>query len=91
MRTPDQVADEGLVGAEIVFGATPLGHVEAVLHEPTLTAGQPDDHVLWSEQAPGCFVPMECVVRRTPARVTIGVGTQALDDLPTHVDIGSAN
>jgi hypothetical protein len=90
MRTPDHVAGEDLVGAEIVFGATPLGHVEAVLRDPVSRRVR---RMITSYGANRrqVAVPMEWVVRRTQARVTIGVGTRSLDDLPTHVDVGYDN
>jgi hypothetical protein len=87
MRTPTPTEDEQFIGAEIVFGATSIGHVLGVVHDPVsqrvrrlITSYGPDGRRV--------AVPMEWVVRRTPSRVTLGVGTRSLDDLPDQRELG---
>ena len=76
MRT----TDDDLLGAEITFGGTRIGHVSGLLRDPIshrvrrlrTTYGAPPREVA---------VPIEWVVRRTPTRLTLGVGARSLDDL----------
>jgi hypothetical protein len=69
------------IGAELVFGTESIGHVLDVGYDPI-------SHRVWrliSTYGPHerrVAVPVEWVVRRTPTRVTLGVGTRSLDDLP---------
>jgi hypothetical protein len=75
-----QTPDEQLLGAEITFGATLLGHVEGLVRDPvshrvwrvTTSYGPNNRHVA---------VPMEWVTKRSAARLTLGVGARSLDDL----------
>lgn len=87
MRTPTPTEDEQFIGAEIVFGATSIGHVLGVAHDPVsqrvrrlITSYGPDGRRV--------AVPIEWVVRRTPSRVTLGVGTRSLDDLADQRELG---
>ena len=83
-RPPD---NEQFIGAEIVFGATSIGHVLGVVHDPVsrrvrrlITSYGPDGRRV--------AVPVEWVVGRTPTRVTLGVGTRSLDDLADQRQLG---
>ena len=72
--------DTDLLGAEVSFGATPLGRVLGVLRDPLSHRVR---HLVM-RYGPGqrrVAVPMEWVVRRGPGRVTLGVGTRSLDEL----------
>jgi hypothetical protein len=72
--------DEQLVGAEVLFGSMVLGHVEGIEHDPhshrvrrlIMSYGLPPRRV---------GVPMEWVVKRSPSRLVLGVGTRSLNDL----------
>ena len=72
--------DEELMGAEITFGNTVLGHVEGLVRDPV-------SHRVWrllTSYGPAerhVAVPIEWVVRRTPERVELAVGVRSLDDL----------
>jgi hypothetical protein len=81
MATTTQTADDSLIGAEVAFGATLLGHVLGVVRDPLsqrvrrlITAYGDDERRV--------AVPMEWVVRRTPNRLELAVGARSLDDLP---------
>ena len=87
MHTPTHTEDEKLIGAEIVFGATSIGHVLGIMRDPLsqrvrrlITSYGPDGRRV--------AVPMEWVVRRTPTRVTLAVGTRSLDDLADQRELG---
>jgi hypothetical protein len=74
--------DADLIGDEIVFGATSIGHVLDVSRDPLshrvrylITAYGPDGRRV--------AVPMEWVVRRSAGRVALAVGIRSLDDLAT--------
>jgi hypothetical protein len=87
MHTPTRTEDEKLIGAEIVFGATSIGQVLGVVRDPL---SQRVRRLITSYGPVGrrVAVPMEWVVRRTPARVTLGVGTRSLDDLADQREVG---
>jgi hypothetical protein len=72
--------DDQLMGAEIAFGSTLLGHVEGLVRDPV---SQRVWRLLTSYGPLGrhVAVPMEWVVKRTAARLTLGVGARSLDDL----------
>ena len=72
--------DAQLMGAEIIFGSTVLGHVEGLSHDPfshrvrrLITSYGPTGRRVG--------VPVEWVVRRSATRVVLGVGARSLDDL----------
>jgi len=75
---------EQLIGAEISFGTTLIGHVEGLVRDPLshrvrkliTTYGLPARRVA---------VPMEWVARRSTSRLVLGVGTRSLDDLADRV------
>ncbi len=78
-RTP---ANDGqnLLGAEIAFGQTLIGHVEGLARDPI-------SHRIrrlitsYGKSARRVGVPIDWVVNRTPTRLTLAVGTRSLDDL----------
>jgi hypothetical protein len=80
MKTSEADRDAQLMGAEIAFGSTVLGHVEGLVRDPL-------SNRVWrvlTSYGPGLrrvAVPMEWVVRRSPTRLDIGVGAASLDDL----------
>jgi hypothetical protein len=87
MHTSSRAADEDLIGAELVSGATSIGHILDVRRDPIsqrvwrlITTYGPHGRRV--------AVPMEWVVRRTPTRVTLAVGTRELDDLPDQRELG---
>jgi hypothetical protein len=80
MELSHRPEDDPLIGAEIMFGPTLIGHVEGVICDPVssrvrrlITAYGPTRRRV--------AVPMEWVVQRTPTRLVIGVGSLSLDDL----------
>jgi hypothetical protein len=80
IKSDRNIEDVDLIGAEVVFGTTPIGHVVGVQRDPIsqrvrrlITSYGPDNRRV--------AVPMEWVVRRTPSRVTLGVDVRSLDDL----------
>jgi hypothetical protein len=76
--------DEDLIGAELVFGHTSLGHVLDVRRDPV-------SQRVWrliaryGPHGRRVAVPIEWVVRRTPTKVILAVGTNSLDDLPDEL------
>jgi hypothetical protein len=77
-----------LIGAEVSFGATPLGRIQTVLRDPHSHRVR---HLVmhYGASQRRVAVPMEWVVRRSPGRVALGVATCSLDDLaeqpnPSH-------
>ena len=87
MHTPSGVGDADLIGAEVAFGATPLGHVQGVLRDPL---SQRVRHLImhYGVGQRRVAVPMEWVVRRSRGRLVLGVGTRSLDDLPDQSHVG---
>jgi hypothetical protein len=74
-----------LIGAEIVFGTTSIGHVQSVQRDPI------SDRVrrlvtTYGSAGRRVAVPMEWVVQTTPGRVTLGVGAASLDDLAEQTE-----
>jgi hypothetical protein len=71
---------EELMGAEITHGSTHIGHVEGLVRDPV-------SHRVWrlvTSYGPTgrqVAVPIEWVIRQSPERVELGVGTRSLDDL----------
>ncbi len=74
-----------LVGAEIVFGRTLIGHVEGVAHDP-LSGRVRKVITTYGSARRRVAVPMEWVVRQTPSRLELGVGSASLDDLADTSD-----
>jgi hypothetical protein len=80
--SPTAVArdDEQLIGAEITFGTTLIGHVEGLIRDPL---SQRVRRLITSYGQSGrrVAVPMEWVVKRSASRLVLAVGTRSLDDL----------
>ncbi len=79
--------DVDLIGAEVVFGTTLIGHVVGVLRDPIsqrvrrlLTSYGPDGRRV--------AVPTEWVIRRTPSQVILAVDARSLDDLADQRELG---
>ncbi len=72
--------DQQLLGAEIVYRTTLIGHVEGLVRDPlsqrvwrVLTSYGPSRRYV--------AVPMEWVAKRSASRLTLAVGTHELDGL----------
>jgi hypothetical protein len=78
--------DSQLMGAEMTFDKTLIGHVEGLVHDPI---SQRVRRLITSYGMTGrrVAVPMEWVVNRTPSRLVLGVGTRSLDDLNDWVRV----
>ena len=91
MHTANGAQDEELypIGAELAFGTESIGHVLDVDYDPI-------SHRVWrlisayGSHTRRVAVPVEWVVRRTPTRVTLAVGTRSLDDLPDQPEPGQS-
>lgn len=80
MATSNSPNDDTLVGSEIMFGPTQLGHVEALVRDPVSSRVRR----LITTYGPAqrrVAIPMEWVVQRTSTRLVLGVGSLSLDDL----------
>jgi hypothetical protein len=84
MFTSTAVHDEQLMGAEITFGTTLIGHVEGLVRDPL---SQRVRQLITSYGLTGrrVAVPMEWVAKRSASRLVLGVGARALDDLADQV------
>ncbi len=86
MQTPTNTPGEELIGAELVCGAESIGRILDVGYDPI-------SHRVWrlivayGPHQRRVAVPLEWVVRRTPTRVTLAVGSRALDDLPDQHEV----
>ena len=80
MRTSTAARDEQLVGAEIRFGSTLIGHVEGLVRDPLSqrVRGLITSYGLTRRRV---AVPMEWVVKHSASRLVLGVGARSLDDL----------
>jgi hypothetical protein len=76
--------DEQLMGAEITFGKTSIGHVEGLVRDPL---SQRVRRLITSYGHAGrrVAVPMEWVTKRSATRLVLGVGARSLDDLADQV------
>ena len=74
------VHDGQLMGAEITFGSTLIGHVEGLVHDPLSqrVRGLITSYGLKRRRV---AIPMEWVARRSATRLVLGVGARSLDDL----------
>jgi hypothetical protein len=72
--------DDELVGAEITFGTTLIGHVEGLVRDPL---SQRVRRLITSYGMPRrrVAVPLEWVTKRSTSGVVLGVGARSLDDL----------
>jgi hypothetical protein len=83
----ENIPDENLMGAEIVFGSTVIGRVEGFVRDPV-------SHRVWrviTSYGPDrrrVAVPMEWVVERSASGLRLGVGTLSLDDLASQDSAG---
>jgi hypothetical protein len=84
MFTSTAVHDEQLMGAEITFGSTLLGHVEGLVRDP-LTHRVRGLITSYGLNARRVAVPMEWVAKRSASRLELGVGARSLDDLGDRV------
>jgi hypothetical protein len=80
MLTSTAARDEQLRGAEITFGSTLIGHVEGLVRDP-LSQGVRGLITSYGLTRRRVAVPMEWVVKRSAARLVLGVGASSLDDL----------
>jgi hypothetical protein len=74
------VVDEPLIGVEIKFGPTLLGHVEGVVRD-RVSSRVRSVITTYGPAQRRVAVPMEWVVRHTPTGLDLGVGSLSLDDL----------
>jgi hypothetical protein len=87
MVTSNSATDQDLVGAELVFGTTPIGQVLSVERDPV-------SHrvrrllATYGDTGRRVAIPLEWVVRRTSTSVTLGVGVRSLDDLADQRELG---
>jgi hypothetical protein len=84
MLTSTAAPDEQLMGAEITFGATLIGHVEGLVRDP-LSLRVRGLITSYGSNRRRVTVPMEWVTKRFLSRVELGVGARALDDLGDRV------
>ena len=72
--------DEQLIGAEITFGATLLGHVEGLAVDPISHRVR---RLITSYGKTGrrVGVPFEWIVRRSDSHLVLAVGERSLNDL----------
>jgi hypothetical protein len=77
-------ADQNFLGAEVVVGTGVIGHVDGVVRDPV-------SERVWrlvTRYGPGrgrqVAVPIEWIVRRSPQRFVLGVGTRSLDQLADY-------
>jgi len=72
--------DEQLMGAQIVFGDTLIGHVEGLGRDP-LSLRVRRLITSYGMTARRVGVPMEWVIKSSPSRVVLAVGERSLNDL----------
>jgi hypothetical protein len=84
-KIPTATNEDSLIGAELTFGAAPIGHVLGVVRDPL---SQRVGRLITTYGPTGrrVAVPMEWVTKRTPTRLELGVGPRSLDDLPERID-----
>lgn len=72
--------DDQLLGAEITYGSTLIGHIEGLVRDPL---SQRVRGLITSYGLPRrrVAVPMEWVTKRSTSGVVLGVGARSLDDL----------
>ena len=86
MPTPPVPADENLIGAELASsgGQPSLGYVLGLRRDPI--SGRVWRLITtYGPHSRRVAVPIEWVVRRSPTRVELAVGTRSLDDLPDEL------
>jgi len=77
------MSDTQLMGAEMTFGKTLIGHIEGLVRDPISHRVR---RLITSYGLAGrrVEVPMEWVINRSPSRLVLGVGARSLDDLPAR-------
>jgi hypothetical protein len=80
MFTSTATNDAQLMGAEITFGTTLIGHVEGLVRDP-LSQRVRRLVTSYGLARRRVGVPMEWVVKRSASRLVLGVGVRSLDDL----------
>ena len=80
MFTSKATDDSQLMGAEITFGSTLIGHVEGLIRDP-ISQRVRRLITTYGLTARRVGVPMEWVVSRSSSRLALGVGVRSLDDL----------
>jgi hypothetical protein len=80
MFTSTATNDNQLMGAEISFGPTLIGHVEGLSRDP-ISHRVRRLITSYGLNRRRVGVPMEWVVNRSPSRLTLAVGARSLDDL----------
>jgi hypothetical protein len=80
MFTSKAAYDAQLMGAELTFGSTLIGHVEGLIRDPI---SQRVRRLITSYglNRRRVGVPMEWVVKRSAERLVLAVGVRSLDDL----------
>lgn len=80
MFTSKAADDTQLMGAELTFGSTLIGHVEGLIRDPV---SQRVRRLITSYgvNRRRVGVPMEWVVKRSAERLVLAVGARSLDDL----------
>jgi len=83
MFTSTAMNDTQLMGAEMTFGKTLIGHIEGLVRDPISHRVR---RLITSYGLAGrrVAVPMEWVINRSPSRLVLGVGARSLDDLPAR-------
>jgi hypothetical protein len=80
MFTSTATNDSQLLGAEISFGPTLIGHVEGLSRDP-LSQRVRRLITSYGLNRRRVGVPMEWVVKRSAERLVLAVGVRSLDDL----------
>jgi hypothetical protein len=80
-KIPTATDEDSLIGAEITFGAAPIGRVLGVVRDP-LSQRVRRLITTYGALSRRVAVPMDWVTKRTPTRLELGVGPRSLDDLP---------
>jgi len=80
MFTSTATNDSRLLGAEISFGPTLIGHVEGLSRDP-LSQRVRRLITSYGLNRRRVGVPMEWVVKRSAERLVLAVGVRSLDDL----------
>ena len=80
MFTSTAATDAQLMGAELTFGATLIGHVEGLSRDP-LSQRVRRLITSYGLNRRRVGVPMEWVVKRSAERLVLVVGPRSLDDL----------
>ena len=80
MQTSTATRDAQLIGADITFESTPIGHVEGLVRDP-LTQRVRRLITSYGPTGRRVAIPMEWIVARSGSRVELGVGVRSLDDL----------